>query len=138
MTNLGYPILWDPKLGNMCLFIDLQIPRVPLWKDLDPVDNIVSAEDIGNIWNAAFALSKWPHALSADLVCRVLLSTVHQEKSLQKVIGFVLTLLCPTFLGDFHYVLKLILNSSDTTPKCTKNMAKLKIWMLLVYWFFLS
>ena len=37
---------------------DLQILTEPLWKDVDPFVNIVSAQEIGSILNIGFALSK--------------------------------------------------------------------------------
>ena len=41
---------------------------VPLWKDLDPVVNMFSAEQTGNILHIGFAFSKWPHFHRAYLV----------------------------------------------------------------------
>ena len=50
-------ILFNLKYPNKRPF-DLQKLRVPLWKDLDPVVNIVSAQETDSILKISFAFSK--------------------------------------------------------------------------------
>ena len=47
---------------------DLKRPTVPLWKDFNPVINIVSAQEISSILKIGFALSKSPNIRRAYLV----------------------------------------------------------------------
>ena len=47
---------------------DLQTPTVPLWKDLEPVVNILSAQETRSILKIGFALSKVPYLHSAYVV----------------------------------------------------------------------
>ena len=58
---------------------DLQRLTVPLWKDLDSVVNIFSAQETGSILKIGFDLSNWPHLHRAYVVtvCRVLSTVVY-------------------------------------------------------------
>ena len=47
---------------------DLERPKVPLWKDLEPVVYMVSGWEIGSILKIGFALLKRPHLHRAYLV----------------------------------------------------------------------
>ena len=58
---------------------DIQRPTVPLWKGLEPLVNIVSAQEICSILKTDFALLKWPHLHRVYLirVKHLLSKTVH-------------------------------------------------------------
>ena len=65
---------------------DLQRPTVPLWKNLDPVVNIISDQRAGSIFKMAFALSKWPHlhgvySVGVFTVFSLTIRLTHQKNS---------------------------------------------------------
>ena len=70
---------------------------MPLWKDLKPVVDIISAQDTDTILKIDFALSKRPHLYGAYLVtvCRVLSTAGYSDDSVQTDLqqGFTLELL---------------------------------------------
>ena len=47
---------------------DLHRLKVPIWKDLDPVNNIISAQITGSILKICFFLSKWPYFYRAYII----------------------------------------------------------------------
>ena len=59
---------------------------VPFRKDLDPVINIVSAQETDSILTIDFALSKWPHLHRAYVltVCSVLSTAVYVNQQNQE------------------------------------------------------
>ena len=40
---------------------DIKRPTAPLWKGLEPLVNILSAQETGSFLKIDFALSKWPN-----------------------------------------------------------------------------
>ena len=73
------------QLVTLKLF-DIQRPTVPLWKDLEPVVNILFAQETGCILKISFALSKRPYLRRAYVVtvCRVLSTTVSVSNQKQQ------------------------------------------------------
>ena len=58
---LDYWIIFKVWMTVTLQPFDLQRLTVPLWKDLDPFDNIASAQETDSILKIGFALSKWPN-----------------------------------------------------------------------------
>ena len=61
IVSTGYLLNIKYYLSLTYTYPSYIVVSIFLWKDLDPVVNIVSAQETGSILKIGFALSKWLH-----------------------------------------------------------------------------
>ena len=66
----GKNILSNLQLWQLATLqpVDLQRPTVPLWKDLNPLNKLISIKRTERIFNTSYAQSKWPHLHRAYVI----------------------------------------------------------------------
>ena len=126
---------WDLQLWQLVTLkpFDIQNSTVNLWKDLEPVVNILSAQETGFILKISFALSNWPylHRAYVVTVCRVLSTTAYIKYYFNLHITFHLVHF--TLQVKWCECIRLACESTlPTLTRCLYGLVAFKWWLWII------